>query len=412
MAEKITTEFVRAAKKAPPKNTRDVYDQRQPGLVLRLRPSGTHTFRVTLGRGRWHTLGSADDLTPEQARDLAQGVRGDVAKARALGEEDPVAARQRAAKAPTFDAFVDKHYEPWATVNRRTGAEQVTRLRAIFGPLLGARPLDQINAFEVERWRSGRLKAGTSPSTVNRDLNVLRSALRLAVRWQLLATFPLGEVKALKVDTAPRVRFLDHDEETRLRDALSARDDVRRAERESANGWRLARGYEVWAPLGKYTDHLTPLVLLALNTGLRRGELFNLRWRDVALGRAELTVDGSGAKSGQSRHVPLNLEALAVLKTWRGRAVADPDAYVFPGAEGGRLEDVKSGWLPIVAAANVQAFRFHDLRHSFASRLVMAGVDLNTVRELLGHADLKMTLRYAHLAPEVKAAAVAKLVRG
>ena len=74
------------------------------------------------------------------------------------------------------------------------------------------------------------------------------------------------------------------------------------------------------------------------------------------------------------------------------------------------LEDIKSAWLPLVGAAKVSAFRFHDLRHTFASKLVMAGVDLNTVRELLGHADLKMTLRYAHLAPEHKAAVVAKLV--
>ncbi len=83
---------------------------------------------------------------------------------------------------------------------------------------------------------------------------------------------------------------------------------------------------------------------------------------------------------------------------------------MFPGAEGERLEDIKGAWLPLVKAAKVQAFTFHDLRHTFASKLVMAGVDLNTVRELLGHSDLKMTLRYAHLAPEHKAAAVAKLV--
>jgi integrase len=88
------------------------------------------------------------------------------------------------------------------------------------------------------------------------------------------------------------------------------------------------------------------------------------------------------------------------------------DAYVFPGAEGERLIDVKTAWKPVLKAASVTGFRFHDLRHTFASRLVMANVDLNTVRELLGHADLKMTLRYAHLAPEHKAAAVATLSQG
>jgi integrase len=263
----------------------------------------------------------------------------------------------------------------------------------------------------VEKWRSARLKAGKSKATTNRDLNTLKAALRLAVRWRLLAAYPLGDVKQARVDTAGRVRFLAPDEESRLRKALDARDDARRAERDRANAWRRERGYEEWPAFGGYTDHLTPIVLLALNTGLRRGELFNLRWRDLDLGRALLTVEGEGAKSNLTRHVPLNTEAIKVLRSWRGTPAPAADAFVFPGAEGERLEDIKGAWLPLVKAAKVQAFTFHDCRHSFASKLVMAGVDLNTVRELLGHADLKMTLRYAHLAPEHKAAAVAKLVR-
>jgi len=157
---------------------------------------------------------------------------------------------------------------------------------------------------------------------------------------------------------------------------------------------------------------LTTIVLLALNTGMRKGEIFNLDWRDVDLVGAQVTVRGEGAKSGQTRYIPLNSEAVDVLTSWRA-TTTQPDGYVFPGrgdSDDGRLDDVKKAWLPVVKAAKLQMFRFHDLRHSFASKLVMAGVDLNTVRELLGHADLKMTLRYSHLAPEHKAAAVAKLL--
>jgi integrase len=97
----------------------------------------------------------------------------------------------------------------------------------------------------------------------------------------------------------------------------------------------------------------------------------------------------------------------------RAREPGVPDAsrLVFPGRDGeSRLVDIKTGWMALLRKAEITQFRFHDLRHTFASKLVMAGVDLNTVRELLGHADIKMTLRYAHLAPEHKAAAVAKLV--
>jgi len=99
--------------------------------------------------------------------------------------------------------------------------------------------------------------------------------------------------------------------------------------------------------------------------------------------------------------VPLNAEALAVLKQWASQT---GDAGSVFG-----VASVKSSWGSLLIAAKVQNFRFNGLRHHFASRLVMAGVDLNTVRELLGHADLTMTLRYSHLAPEHLAAAVARL---
>ena len=165
---------------------------------------------------------------------------------------------------------------------------------------------------------------------------------------------------------------------------------------------------------GAYTDHLTPIVLLALNTGLRRGELLSLRWADIDRVARVLNVRGEGTKSGDSRAVPLNREALETLTVWSDDAGSKDDTpsagLIFPGDDGEEMGTLKTGFTAILRDAKIVGFRFHDLRHSFASKLVQAGVDLNTVRELLGHADLKMTLRYAHLAPEHKAAAVAKLV--
>ena len=110
-----------------------------------------------------------------------------------------------------------------------------------------------------------------------------------------------------------------------------------------------------------------------------------------------------GGEVDVSRHVPLNKEAVDVLARWQQQT-----------SDAGRVfnvRDVKTAWLALMKTAAIEGFNFHDTRHCFASRLVMAGVDLNTVRELLGHADLKMTLRYAHLAEEHKQSAVEKLVR-
>lgn len=138
-----------------------------------------------------------------------------------------------------------------------------------------------------------------------------------------------------------------------------------------------------------------------MNTGLRRRELLTLEWSDIDLVGRMLTVREAAAKNGKQRFVPLNIEALAVLTQWATQR--GPRGVVFG------IQDAKTAWGNILEAADIKNFRFHDLRHHFASKLVRAGVDLNTVRELLGHADLKMTLRYAHLCPAGLAAAVAKL---
>jgi integrase len=274
----------------------------------------------------------------------------------------------------------------------------------------------------IDRWRATRRSAharGASKAnlrevaraTTNRNISSLRAALARAVEWGVLSAMPLGKIKRKAEDENAVVRYLSEDEEVRLRAALIARDTTRQAARESANIWRRERGYEEWPAYGTYSDHLTPLVLLALNTGLRRGELLQLRWRDVDIPRKMLTVRGEGAKTGQTRHVPLNSEAVQVLKAWEP-ILCEVSWYVFVGADSETpIVVIKKAWTSVLKAAKVSAFRFHDLRHTFASKLVMAGVDLNTVRELLGHKSLMMTLRYAHLAPEHKAAAVEALAR-
>lgn len=144
-----------------------------------------------------------------------------------------------------------------------------------------------------------------------------------------------------------------------------------------------------------------PMTLIALNTGLRRGEITQLTWDDVNLATKNVTVRAGYAKSGKARHVPLNSEAMAVFKVWKRQ---HKTGRLFP------LICTAKAWGRLMADAKIENFRFHDLRHTFASKLVMAGVDLNTVRELLGHGALNMTQKYAHLAPEHKAAAVERLV--
>jgi integrase len=197
------------------------------------------------------------------------------------------------------------------------------------------------------------------------------------------------------------VRYLSPKEEKALRKALEAREEKFKRRRLSGIKWREKRGREALEPIQGYYDHIMPMTLLALNTGMRRGEITQLTWPDVDLKAKRVTVRAGYAKSGKARHIPLNSEAMAVLKQWKKQ---QPEGRLF------NVLGVAKAWGALMTAAKLEDFRFHDLRHTFASKLVMAGVDLNTVRELLGHGDIKMTLRYAHLAPAHKQAAVELLV--
>jgi integrase len=407
MRAAITVDFLRRLPPGPC----EVWDTKLSGLMLRVRASGRAYWTVVLGRGKGgqETLGRVDLLTPVEARELAQHALGQASKDKALGKDPREARRQRRAreKAGTLGDFLTKKYAPWAEANRKTGAQTVARTTAAFADLL-KRPMTDLSTFGLEQWRTARRRAGRTDTTINRDLDALRGVLSKAVEWGVITDHPMRQVRRAKTDVLGRVRYLTAAEETRLRVALDDRDEARREARRRFNAWRAERGYRTVAELGAYADHIAPVVVLALNTGLRRGELLALRWADVDLAHGRLTVRGASAKSGLTRHVPLNVEAARVLRDWQPCCASD--TLVFPGPTGAPMVDLKTAWTKLATAAKLDAFTFHDLRHTFASKLVQAGVDLNTVRELLGHADIRMTLRYAHLAPEHKAAAVAKLV--
>jgi len=411
MHAKITTRLV--AGLCPQADPYEVTDTELAGFRLRVQPSGHMSYYLVYRTGsdqkKRVRIGPADALSVVQARDLALKYA-----AQAIAGDDPQAAKQQAREAAqriqlqTLGGFLDAKYAPWVLAERKSGAATLARLQHNFADLL-ERPMQEISPWVVEKWRAEQLKGGKQKSTVNRDITALKSVLAKAVAWDLLPSHPLTKLKPIKLDTKGRVRYLSEAEEARLRTALALRDERIKAARVRANTWRRIRAYAELPSIETqaYGDHLTPMVFLTLNTGLRRGELFNLRWEDVNAQTKVLTVHGATAKSGQTRHLPLNREALAVLDAWRQQSSGE--GYVFPGKGGQRLDNTRKAWERLLQEGGITGFTWHDLRHSFASKLVMAGVSLAAVRELLGHADLTMTLRYAHLAPDHKASAVERL---
>ncbi len=369
------------------------------GLHLRVQPSGVKSFCVVYARNQTRTVGKYPVMTLDAARVEAK---------RLLGA--PIDAAAKKTKTTTFGDYLDQQYGPWVVAERKAGAATLANLKAQFANYLG-KPLSAITAWNIEKFKADRLKSGTRPATVNRDLVRIKACLSKAVEWGVTADHPLRAVKRAKGEDDSRVRFLSQSEERRLRDALVKRDARLKNARASGNEWRAERGRDAMPLFGKddFADHLHPLVLLAMNTGLRRGELFSLVWSDVDVHRKILTVRGASSKSGRARHVPLNGEAIDAVRRWR--KTHKGDGLVFAGDTGNRMTNINKSWAALVTVAELKDFRFHDLRHHFASKLVMAAVDLYTVKELLGHSDFEMTQRYAHLAPEHKAAAVERLVR-
>lgn len=212
-----------------------------------------------------------------------------------------------------------------------------------------------------------RIKSrGLSPATRNRFKAALSFIFTLALENGKVTSNPARLVRMEK-ENNERVRFLSEQEESRLRAQVREASPERVAELD-----------------------------LALHTGLRRGEQYSLRWRDVDLLNRTLTV--RRGKGNKKRHVRLNANALAALAALRLRD--DGSGYVCPGALSKDGYWASRFWFKrALAAASVDDFTWHDLRHTFASRLVQRGVDIVRVKELMGHATISMTMRYAHLAP-------------
>ena len=368
----------------------EIRDDRLPGFVLRVNPSGKLIYICEFGRGKKITIGRSEHMTPAQARQKAKDLLADVVKG-----IDP-RGEKKAKDALTFQAFIQETYAAWRVAHRKNGKADIARLQANFFKLFQDQPLGELQLFTLEKWRSDRINAGLHPETINRDINVLKAALSKAVEWKLVTAHPFVNAKALTFDRSPKVRYLEKAELSRLYAAL----DYRRNNRELFNIGDLVD--DVDSDLS--VDYLEPMIIVSLNTGARRGELFNLTWDQVNLSKRTIGLLG---KSQSIRYVPLNDEAYEALRVWREKAGGHH--LVFCRPDGRRIVTVRRAWQTLLRYAEITNFRWHDMRHHFASWLVMAGVDLNTVRELLGHSDIKMTLRYAHLAPEHKAAAVSKL---
>lgn len=238
---------------------------------------------------------------------------------------------------------------------------------------IGDLPVRAVTPQAIEETLRKLGDKGRSPATVNRYRSLLSSIFAVAVRDSRAPENPVRKVSRRR-ESPGRIRYLQPNEEPKLRKAIRAE-------------WKDRE----------------PEFDLALNTGMRKAEQFELKWSDVNLQQKSLTVFG---KTGR-RFIPINAPAKkALLKLHR---LSNGSQFVCPHKKTEQQQDYRRWFEYCLGEAKIGNFRWHDLRHTFASRLIMSGVDLRTVQVLLGHRSIVTTMRYAHLSQAHQQAAVEKL---
>jgi integrase len=256
----------------------------------------------------------------------------------------------------------------YSKTNKRSYSRDLLTVNKHLLPAFGTRLLRDISSWDVEKFKAQR-KLAVKTTSVNRELTCLKTIFNKAILWGMVAHNPVKGIKLFK---------------ERQRDRFLMTDEIRLL-------------------LDNYPHHYRPLVVTALHTGMRLGEILNLSWDDVDFRAKQILVRDS--KNGESRRIEMNDALTTELRRLKD---ASTGTDVFVGLTGARLQTnaISRVHRYVCRKAGIKDFRFHDLRHTFASHLVMNGVDLTTVSKLLGHKTLQMTLRYSHLAQAHKQKAV------
>ena len=385
------------------------------GFVVLVRKTGKYfylEYKSTLsGTYRKHPLGKWGDINAQQARELALITAGEVAKGQdPQQEKHDSRAETEKRKQEVLRVFLHGGYK--AVTPYKTATSAIARIEYHFPDLLD-KPMSAIKPWDLEQWK--KAYAG-KPSGANRILSSLRGVMTKAVKAGLLDKSPMPEVKKIKENKNKKARYLRPDEEKALRKALDEREGHQKKERLRYIEWcRTRKNKTATEPYtGTFTDYLKPMILLTLNTGVRRGELFNLRVSDIDFLDKALLVEGeeddtiTGSKTGQTRKIPLNEEALSVLTDWL-KQTGNRDLVFESPKTGGRFDNIDSSWEELRASAGLSHVRFHDLRHTFGTRLAHKRVDIVAIKELMGHESLDTTARYLHASDNSMRAAVASL---
>ncbi len=355
----------------------EIFDSEIRGFYVDVLSSGRKSFRLRYRfekKLRVVTLGDARLLTTDEARKLVidllrQSKQGVDPQAPALNEAGPL----------IKDFFVER-YLPYVKSYKRSWDTDESMIRNHVVPKLGGKAMGRISPPDIAVFVELMKSENYAKGTCNRALVLLRYGFSLALRWKVpgIQDNPVKEIKNIKDDNKIE-RYLTETQTKGLLDAVRLSDN----------------------------EMLQYIVLFLIYTGARKREVLDARWRDIDWAQRSWRIPKT--KSGKVRHVPISSGAMSVLEHLRLRirtGFLDEQAIFVNPKTGAPFVSFFYSWNNARIRAGLPEFRIHDLRHSFASYLVNAGRSLYEVQELLGHADIKTTSRYAHLSRERLVAAV------
>lgn len=365
--------FCLTAQCKPGRKKTDYYDTAITGFVLEVRSSGGRSYYLRYqdahGGQKQHRIAAYGDVTFDKARKEAQRLRSEVV----LGG-NPAEKKAERKAIPTYAELAQKHLD-YAKTYQRSYSTTEGYVRRHILPTWGKKHLSDITQPDVANWLADKAREELAPATVEKIRVIFNRSFELALRWNIpgVVRNPVTAIPRKPINNA-RDRFLNAAETKRLLGAAQA----------SRN------------------TQLAPIVALLLYTGARVSELLQAEWKHVDLAKQQWLIPTS--KTGKPRRVPLSKPALAILNAVP-RFGNCP--YVLPNPDTLKpFVTIKHAWQTARDEAKLPGLRIHDLRHSAASFMINAGIDLFAVGRVLGHADHKSTLRYSHVANDTLLAAV------
>ncbi len=345
-------------------------------IQKRVQKDGKITFHVRIRRkGSPLQCGTFTNIS--KAKEFVQRTEASMKEGRYLKTVE--------AKKHTLSELIDRYIRDILPRKPKSNRQQLTQLQW-WKEHLGYCLLSDLSPSILSEHREllGREKTSKgdprSPSTVVRYLAVLSHALTVAVKeWEWLDDTPMRKVSKPQ-EPRGRVRYLDDDERMRLLEAC----------KEGSN------------------SYIYIIVVLALSTGMRQGEILNLTWKDVDLEKQRIILQET--KNGERRTVPLSGHVLDLLRDLFEKRRTDT-FLLFPGQDSKKPIDIRFAWEKALEDAMIPDFRFHDLRHTFASYLAMRKATLTELKSLLGHKSASMTARYSHLSETHGAAVVSDMTK-